>query len=69
MYTEINFKTKKAFKEAFKSGQIIKVYQPSSILPSATRGIVVIEAPHHPEPHRWYTSVEIENSIVTRIIS
>ncbi len=69
MYTEINFKTKKAFKEAFKSSQIIKVYQPRGIFPGATDGMVTIEAPHYPEPHRWYSSVEIEDSTVTKIIS
>lgn len=69
MYTEINFKTKKAFKEAFKSGQKIKVYQPGGIFVGKTNGMVTIEAPHFPEPHRWYAAVEIEDSIVTRIIS
>ena len=67
MYTDKNFRTKKAFKEAFKAGEEITVYQPGGIFPSKTDGRVALEGPHYPEPHRWYADVEISDGKVTKI--
>lgn len=69
MYTEINFKTKKEFKEAFKRGEIIRVYQPGGIFPGTKTGKDVIEGPHYPKPHSWYASVLIEDYVVKKILS
>ena len=69
MYTVQNFKTKKQLKEAFKNGERIEVYQPGGIFPGKTDGRVTLEGPHSPQPHTWYASVEIKDSIITRIIS
>ena len=69
MYTFTNYKTKKAMREAFKAGKKIEVFQPSGFFPRKTDGQVTLEGPHYPEPHRWYASVEIKNSVITRIIS
>jgi len=69
LYTSKNYKTKKAMREAFKTGEKIAVYQPGGFFPGKTDGKVTLEGPHYPEPHRWYASVEIKDSVITRIIS
>ena len=53
-YTVENFKTKKALKEAFKSGQEIRVYQPGPFGPRVSDGETYLEGPHYPKPHSWY---------------
>lgn len=68
MYTETNFKTKKEFKEAFKQGKIIRVYQPGGLFPGTETGTTCIEGPHYPKPHSWYASVIVENYIVKKIL-
>lgn len=69
MYTDINFKTKKAMKEAFAAGKQLTVYQPGGMFPSKTDGRVTIEGPHYPQAHSWYASVEIKDGVITKIIS
>lgn len=69
MYTAINFKTKKAFKEAVKKykngeGPAVTVYQPGGVFPDKKDGNVCIEGPHSPEPHKWYASCTIKDGIV-----
>lgn len=66
MYTEINFKTKKELKIAVDSGKEIRVFQPG-LFPGETDGMVCLEGPHYPEPHRWYAEAEIENGIVKKV--
>jgi len=56
-------------REAFKAGGKIEVFQPGGFFPAKTDGQVTLEGPHYPEPHRWYASVEIKDSVITRIIS
>ena len=71
MYTVRNFKTKKAVRDAFKSGEKIEVYQPNGDITGfdTANGRVCIEGPHYPEPHKWYASVEITDHIITRFVS
>jgi hypothetical protein len=72
MYTEINFKTKKAFKEAIASGQKIRIYQPGGIFspheaePNYS-GKAYIEGPHYPEPHRWYAEAEMKDGVIVKV--
>ncbi len=68
MYTLTNFRTKKELREAFSEGRTIGVFQPGPF-PGKVNGTIALEGPHYPEPHRWYASVEIKNSVVVRIIS
>lgn len=68
MYTDINFKTKKALKEAVASGKQVTVFQPGGIFESKRDGRTTVEGPHYPEPHRWYASVEISGGIITKIL-
>jgi hypothetical protein len=71
MYTVINFKTKKALKEAFKSKEQIRVFQPNGDIfgHTTSNGRVCLEGPHYPKAHTWYCSVEIKDNIITKIIN
>jgi len=68
MYTDTNFKTKKALKEAVQSGQKVRVYQPGGMFPGETDGKVTLEGPHYPQPHTWYASVLIKDSIIVKVL-
>jgi hypothetical protein len=61
-----DFNTKKAFIEAFKSGERIVVFQPGFFPLTAPNGTAVIEAPAH--YHKWYLRVEYSDFIVTKIL-
>lgn len=70
MYTDINFKTKKALKDAVKAGKRVTVYQPNSDLTGATppeNGTVYLEGPHSPAPHTWYAKAELKEGIVVKV--
>jgi hypothetical protein len=66
MYTEHNYKTKKALREAVAGGKTIRVWQPGPF-PAATDGVVVIEGPQYPEPHRWYAQATIVDGIIKSV--
>lgn len=68
-YSSINFKTKKAFKEAVKEGKKVTVFQPGGIFPNPSfPGTCCVEGPWFPEPHRWYASVTLnESGYVTKV--
>lgn len=68
-YTHFNFKTKVDLKEAFKRGDILRVYEPAPCGPDITDGHLTIEGPHYPRSHRWYCIVQITNRTITRIIA
>ena len=67
MYTVKNFKAKKALKDAVKSGEVVRVYQPGPFGPAVKDGRGSVEGPHYPEPHRWYASVEVRNGAVVKV--
>jgi len=61
-YTIQNFKTKKQLKTALAEGRCISVYQPGPFGPDVPAdGIVYLEGPHYPEPHRWYAQGTMED--------
>jgi len=66
MYAEINFKTKKALKEAVASGKEIGVYAPGLGTPKEN-GREFLEGPWYPQPHAWYAEVEMENGIIRKV--
>lgn len=66
-YTCFNYKTKKALKEAFKSGQPIRVFQPGPFGPDVKDGPEVIEGPHYPAPHSFYCSVTVKDGIIVTL--
>ncbi len=70
MYTTINFKTKKALKDAVKLGRTVEFYQPGGIFDHNVDPLrhtnITLEGPHYPEPHRWYaTAVAFDGKIVS----
>lgn len=70
-YTDYNYKTKKALKEAFKAGEKIHCFQPGGMFPlSPVPGTIYLEGPHYPQAHTWYTAVEVDsNAVIVRIKS
>lgn len=69
MYCQKNYQTKKAFKEDFKAGTQIQVFQPNLIGKPILTGNATIEGPHYPQAHTWYSSVVIANGVITKIRS
>ena len=69
MYTSINFKTKKALKDAIVSGAKITIYQPNNIFNKSnpSTGIHAVEGPWYPAPHTWYAQVTLENGFVIKV--
>lgn len=70
MYTVINFKTKKALKDAVASGRKVRVYQPGTTLTGVQApkdGKVALEGPHFPEPHGWYAEATLKDGIVVKV--
>ena len=72
MYSEINFKTKKALKEAVVKGEQIRIFQPGGMFnpPEADSnytGTACVEGPHYPRPHTWYATVELKNGLIIKV--
>jgi hypothetical protein len=69
MYTDTNYKTKKAFKEAVANGESVRVFQPNNIfnVTPPFNGTVSVEGPHYPAAHSWYAEVTITNGIVSKV--
>ena len=65
-YTVENFKSKKALKDATKSGRRIAV-QDSFIGETPTEGTVYLEGPHFPKPHTWHGPAILKNGSVVSV--
>ena len=63
-YVNPNYKSKKEFIEAVKSGVKHETYNPSGMFETTKNGSDTIEGPHYPKPHRWYASVKVQDGIV-----
>ena len=70
-YTDKNFKTKKALKEAVAAGQQVTIHNPECGMggesPAPTNGRTCVGGPHYPEPHKWYATVVIQNGVVVKV--
>jgi hypothetical protein len=66
MYTNQNFKTKKAFKEAIKEGTKITLYSPGLGAPNPN-GWNAVEGPWYPQPHTWYAEALTQNGHVVKV--
>jgi hypothetical protein len=61
MYTNYNFKTKKALKDAVSNGVKVTLYQAGPFGGNdPTSGTHCVEGPHYPQPHTWYASVTLD---------
>lgn len=67
MYTTIDYRTKKALRDAVRAGEVVTVYQPGPFGGDAPKnGWVVLEGPHYPKPHTWYAQALLsEGQIVS----
>lgn len=65
-YTDTNFKSKKAFKEAVAAGKKVRLFSPGPF-PCKAQGTEFVEGPHYPAPHTWYAKVELTDGIVTKV--
>ncbi len=63
-YVDPNYKTKKDFIAAVKAGKVHHTYNPSGMFPVKQDGSDVVEGPHYPQPHKWYSSVVVRNGVV-----
>jgi hypothetical protein len=66
MYTSINFKSKKALKEAVAAGKEVTIFAPGLGQPK-TNGTEFISGPHYPEPHKWYAEVTMKDGKVVKV--
>lgn len=66
MYTDTNYRTKKALREAVKAGERVTLFAPGLGEPP-TNGRAAVEGPHYPEPHRWYAQVTVTDGVVTSV--
>ncbi len=67
MYTTTNFSTKKALKEAVAAGQQVTVFNPGPFGNAPDNGVVYLEGPHYPKPHRWYAQATMKNGVVVSV--
>jgi hypothetical protein len=67
MYTDFNFKTKKALKEAVAQGKQVTVYQPGGMFPGTKDGRESVEGPHYPAPHTWYARVVLKDGVIVSV--
>ena len=68
MYTTINFKTKKALKQAVANGDVVTYFQPGPFRGNEpTDGSFCVEGPHNPEPHRWYATCIAKNDVIVSV--
>ena len=67
MYTDKNYRTKKALKEAVKNGDQITVYQSGGQFGTPSNGRIGLEGPHYPEPHKWYASATLKDGVVVKV--
>ena len=68
MYTHINFKTKKALKEAVASRRRLTYYQPGPFGGNELKdGTIYLEGPHYPEPHSWYAQAEVKDGLIVKV--
>lgn len=63
-YVDPNYKSKKEFLQAIQAGVKHYPYNPSGMFPVPLNGTVVIEGPHYPKPHRWYSSAIVKDGVV-----
>jgi hypothetical protein len=67
-YVSPNFKTKKALKEAVAAGKRVEVFSPGPF-PAVKGGFANVEGPHYPEPHRWYSRVQVNaEGVVVKVV-
>lgn len=68
MYTTVNYRTKKALKQAVADGHRVTYWQPGPFGGNEPRdGVVYCEGPHYPEPHRWYAECTVKDGVIVKV--
>ena len=68
MYTQENFKSKKALKEAIASGARVGIFQPGPFGGAEPRdGRIALEGPHYPAAHTWYATAVLKDGVIVSV--
>ena len=68
MYTNQNFQTKRALKDAVAQGHSVGIFQPGPFGGNEPlNGEVSVEGPHYPQPHKWYARVEVRDGVIVKV--
>ncbi len=68
MYTDINFRTKKAVKDAVAAGRLLTYHQPGPFGGNEPKnGTVYLEGPHYPEAHKWYAQATVKDGVIVAV--
>lgn len=68
MYTDINFKTKKALKDALARGMKITYHQPGPFGGKEVKdGKIYLEGPHYPAAHSWYAEATVKDGYIVKV--
>jgi hypothetical protein len=68
MYTNINYKTKKALKLAVADGRRVTYYQPGPFGGhEPDDGTISLEGPHYPAAHTWYAQATVKDGVVVKV--
>lgn len=67
-YTDTNYKTKKALKEAVAAGVAVTVYQPGPFGGNVPdNGTISLEGPHYPQAHAWWATATMKDGVVVKV--
>ena len=66
MYTDTNFKSKAELKRALAEGKTIRCHS-AGAFPCPSEGIVSLEGPHYPQPHKWYAEGTLKQGVLVSI--
>ena len=68
MYTQTDFKTKTALKQAIKDKKPLRYFQPGfGFGNEILDGTVYLEGPHYPAPHTWYAKATVANGYIVKV--
>ena len=67
MYTDKNFKSKKALKEAVAAGEQVTYFQPGGMFPTPVTGTqrFCVEGPHG--YHKWYAECIAQDGVIIKV--
>jgi hypothetical protein len=68
MYTNKNFPSKKALKDAVSRGERVTYYQPGPFGGAEPMdGTIYLEGPHYPQAHKWYAQATVADGIIVKV--
>jgi len=67
MYASINYRTKKALKEAIAAGVTVTVFSPGIGTPKSN-GVEFLEGPHYPAAHTWYARAAVVDGKIVKVV-